>query len=135
MVVRIGEHSISIPVAVSNWANESEDNKFEFDVMLKQIMDAVNDVLKKRNNTMLNAKLTETRNNLITKGNCPETLADALMGSIYEEVIDSTSQTLIEFFTKPEFQYYAQRMRCLDALDPNVKENVTKIITEYFKAK
>lgn len=135
MVVRIGEHSISIPVGVSNWANESADNKFEFDVMLQQLMAATNDVLKKRNNTLLNAKLTETRNKLISDGKCPETLADALMGSIYEEVIDTTSESLIQFFTKPEFQYYAQKMRYLDTLDPNIKENLKKIMTEYLKAK
>ena len=58
MVVNIGEHSISIPVGVSNWAKESEDNKFEFDVMLQQLMSATNDVLKKRNNASLNAKLS-----------------------------------------------------------------------------
>ena len=135
MVVNIGEHSISIPVGVSNWAKESEDNKFEFDVMLQQLMSATNDVLKKRNNASLNAKLSETRTKLITEGNCSEVLADALMGSIYEEVIDSTSESLIKFFTNPEFQYYAQRLRDLDSLSPDIRDDITKMITKYLKSK
>ena len=49
MVIRIGDVSVSIPVAISSWAKESKDNETEFNGMIESMMYAVNKVMKERN--------------------------------------------------------------------------------------
>lgn len=46
MVIHIYNTAISIPTAISNWANENEDNKFEFNVMIEQIKNAYEEKYK-----------------------------------------------------------------------------------------
>ena len=54
MTINIGDVSISIPVAISNWVKESEDNRTEFDGMIQSMMYAVNKVMKERNHVTPN---------------------------------------------------------------------------------
>ena len=54
MTINIGDVSISIPTAISNWANESEDNRAEFDGMIQSMMYAVNKAMKERNHVTPN---------------------------------------------------------------------------------
>lgn len=54
MTIQIGDVSVSIPVAISNWAKESDDNRTEFDGMIQSMMYAVNKVMKERNHVTPN---------------------------------------------------------------------------------
>lgn len=54
MTIQIGDVSVSIPVAISNWAKESDDNRTEFDGMVQSMMYAVNKVMKERNHVTPN---------------------------------------------------------------------------------
>ena len=48
MTIDIGDISVSIPTAISNWAKESEDNRTEFDGMIDSIMYAVKKFYKEK---------------------------------------------------------------------------------------
>lgn len=124
MVTHIGEHSVSIPTGISNWVNESEDNKFEFDVMIEQLRDAIAD-------ETFNKKFIEAKKRLKKEGNCSEDLADAFMSSIFEVLVNSTTESLIKFFTDPGYKDCADTMRHIDVSRQSYKELFTKIIAEF----
>lgn len=46
MVIHIHQVPISIPTGISKWIEESEDNKFEFNVMIEQIKESYQDFYK-----------------------------------------------------------------------------------------
>lgn len=124
MVTHIGEHSVSIPTGISNWVNESEDNKFEFDVMIEQLRDAIAD-------ETFNKKFIEAKKRLEKEGNCSEDLADAFMSSIFEVLVNFTTESLIKFFTDPDYKDYADTMRHIDVSRQGSRELFTKTIAEF----
>lgn len=126
MVAHIGKHSVSIPTGISNWVNESEDNKFEFDVMIEQLEDALAD-------KNFNTKITEAKKRLEKEGNCSEALADAFVNSIFEVMVDSATESLIKFFTSPDYKDCADKMRQTDMTREGARELLTETIAEFFK--
>jgi hypothetical protein len=108
MVIKIGETAISIPTGISNWAKESEDNRFEFDVMLKQMMDATNKVVKERNQVGLVKTITDSKEKLYSDN--PKDFVDIIFDELLLNSLKNIEEGVKDMCGTPFIKSFAQSL-------------------------
>ena len=92
MTIDIGDISVSIPTAISNWAKKSEDNRTEFDGMIDSIMYAVKKFYKEKYKPNPYQELYEKQvKECLLKGRTKEQ-ADQLIKNMIDGVEKTTAE-------------------------------------------
>lgn len=102
MTINIGDVSVSIPTAISNWAKESDDNRTEFDGMIQSIMYAVNKVVKERNGLSENPyqRVYEEQLKLAEEAGISKESVDKYIRESYDELKKGQTASEKDLFLK-----------------------------------